>query len=190
MAHAEQGLYDPAFEHDACGLGFVAHIKGTRSHGIVSRALALLDNLSHRGAVGCDPCTGDGSGVLIQLPHYFLARAFGRADVRLGEPGTYGIGMIFLPGDPAARAVAEQTIERVATAEGLSTLGWRDVPVDASVPGELARGSLPVIRQIALTGEMLEGRALERRLYVVRRLIERAAVPGVYIPSLSARTIV
>jgi len=125
MSHAAQGLYDPAFEHDACGLGFVAHIKGTRTHDIVARALALLDNLSHRGAVGCDPCTGDGSGVLIQLPHYFLSRAFGACGVHLGEPGTYGIGMLFLPPDADARAVAEAAIERLAAEEGVRTLGWR-----------------------------------------------------------------
>jgi glutamate synthase (NADPH) large chain len=194
MSHAAQGLYDPAFEHDACGLGFVAHIKGVRSHGIVAQALALLDNLSHRGAVGCDPCTGDGSGVLIQLPHYFLARAFGERQVRLGEPGSYGIGMVFLPTDGEARAAAEALIQGVAGEEGLRALGWRDVPVDAAALGEQARRSQPVIRQIALTAQsgaaLLEGRALERRLYILRRRIEQAAVPGVYIPSLSARTLV
>jgi glutamate synthase (NADPH) large chain len=190
MSHAAQGLYDPAFEHDACGLGFVAHIKGTRSHDIVTRALALLDNLSHRGAVGCDPCTGDGSGVLIQLPHYFLARAFGERGVALGEPGAYGVGMVFLPTAVEARAAAEATVEQVAAEEGLGTLGWRDVPVDASALGEQARRSQPVIRQIALAAKLLEGRALERRLYVVRRRIETAALPGVYIPSLSSRTVV
>ncbi|HWZ57394.1 MAG TPA: hypothetical protein VNW46_00355, partial [Gemmatimonadaceae bacterium] len=185
MSYAAQGLYDPAFEHDACGLGFVAHIKGTRSHDIVARALGLLDNLSHRGAVGCDPCTGDGSGVLIQLPHYFLARAFGELKVRLGEPGTYGIGMMFLP----SKGSAEETIEGLAADEGLRTLGWRDVSVDPTVLGDLARQSLPVIRQVAFTAEggavQLEGRALERRLYVLRRRIERLGLPGVYVPSLS-----
>ena len=132
--------------------------------------------------------------MLIQLPHYFLSRAFGACGVHLGEPGTYGIGMIFLPREGAARVLAEAAIERLATEEGVRTLGWRDVPVDPAELGDLARTSLPAIRQVALTAErdaaLLEGRALERRLYVLRRRIERAALPGVYIPSLSGRTIV
>ena len=194
-----QGLYDPRFEHDACGIGFVAHIKGTRSHGIVSRALALLDNLSHRSAVGCDPCTGDGAGVLIQLPHYFLANAFGANGITLGEPGTYGIGMVFLPHAPAARSAATRLLQRIAAEEGLQTLGWRDVPVDNDAPGETARQSAPRIRQIALGARradapsVLEGRALERRLYIVRRRVEieaRREGLGLYLPSLSSRTVV
>jgi len=193
-----QGMYDPRDEHDACGMGFVAHIKGQRSHGVISRALALLDNLAHRGAEGCDPCTGDGSGVLIQLPHYFMARAFGDRRVALGEPGTYGIGMVFLPQAESARTTAERLIERIATEEGLRTLGWRDVPVDETAPGETALRTLPFVRQIALAAAdgptLLHGRALERRLYIVRRRVEQAAraasLSGVYMPSCSTRTLI
>ncbi|HKG91935.1 MAG TPA: glutamate synthase large subunit [Gemmatimonadaceae bacterium] len=190
-----QGLYDPANEHDACGVGFVADVRGERSHAIVRDALTLLDNLSHRSAVGCDPCTGDGSGVLLQLPHAFLRRAARDAGVRLPEDeGAYGVGMVFLPAAPEARRAAELTAERCAAAEGLALLGWRDVPTDAAQVGELARRSVPVVRQLFVARPPdADADAFERKLYVLRRRIERASReegPGCYLPSLSARTVV
>jgi len=188
-------LYDPRFEHDACGVGLIAHLSGARSHGIVARSLTLLRNLAHRSAVGCDPCTGDGSGILLQTPHYFLARAFRDAGIMLPDDGEYGVGVVFLPrGDRANVAEQCSLIERVATEEGLSVLGWRDVPVDSSAPGDLARVTMPAIRHVALGAGTLRGRALERRLYLTRKRIEHAAraygSSACYVPSMSSRTMV
>ena len=184
-------MYDPRLEHDACGIGFVAHIGGDRSRDLIARALDLLANLAHRSAVGSDAGTGDGAGILIQAPHYFLCRAFAAAGVLLPEPGEYGIGMVFLPRDPVAAEECERGITRVATEEGVPFLGWRDVPVVEEAAGTVARRSMPRIRQFALGAGLLRDGALERRLYVVRRRIEREwAQHAVYLPSLSSRTLV
>jgi glutamate synthase domain-containing protein 1 len=127
-----QGLYDPVNEHDACGLGFIAHIKGEKNHTIVAQGLQILKNLTHRGATGADPLQGDGAGILIQLPDAFLRRACGRQGMTLPAVGQYGVGMVFLPKEPASRMACEQEIERAVVSEGQILLGWRDVPTDNS----------------------------------------------------------
>ena len=127
---ARQGLYDPAGERDACGLGFIAHIKGEKMHAIVTQGLSILKNLTHRGATGADPLQGDGAGILIQIPDAFLRRACGRQGLTLPAAGHYGVGMVFLPKEPASRMACEQEIERAIASEGQMLLGWRDVPTD------------------------------------------------------------
>ena len=143
-----QGLYDPANEHDACGLGFVAHIKGRKSHAIVTQGLAILRNLTHRGATGADPLQGDGAGILIQLPDAFFRRACGKLGITLPAIGQYGVGMVFLPQEAASRVACEQEIERAIAAEGQVLLGWRDVPVDNGGLSERTKEVEPVIRQV------------------------------------------
>jgi len=189
-----QGLYDPAHEHDACGVAFVASIAGERSNAIVGRGLEALVNLGHRGACGCDPETGDGAGILIQIPDAFLRR---EADVDLPAPDAYGVGMVFLPTDPEERRRCETIVERCCEDEGLRLLGWRDVPHDPSAIGHVSRAGMPSIRQFFVAAVGVHGDVLERRLYVLRRVIERkrdeAAPPGdqlFYICSLSCRTVV
>ena len=126
----QQGLYDPANEHDACGVGFVAHIKGQKSHGIVEQGLLILKNLDHRGAVGADPLKGDGAGILIQIPDQFYREEMARQGVELPPAGEYGVGMVFLPQEAASRHACVEEIERAVKAEGQVVLGWRDVPVN------------------------------------------------------------
>lgn len=129
---AAQGLYDPRQEHDACGIGFVANINGQRSHDCIVKGIQVLINLTHRGACGCDPETGDGAGVLIQIPHRFFARECGRLGFALPPQGEYGVGMTFLPVEPQARLQCEGIVERIVREEGLAVLGWRDTPIDGS----------------------------------------------------------
>jgi glutamate synthase (NADPH/NADH) large chain len=193
-----QGLYHPSHEHDACGIGFVAHIKGHKSHDIIEKGIQILINLTHRGACGCDPETGDGAGVLIQIPHRFFVRETTRLGFTLPEPGEYGVGMVFLPVEPHQRLQTEGILERIITEEGLRVLGWRDTPIDSDAIGRVARASQPYIEQIFV------GRAagmttdqLERKLYLVRKRAESEIAASdlpdrgaFYIPSLSARTIV
>jgi glutamate synthase (NADPH) large chain len=189
---APQGLYDPRHEHDACGIGFVANIKGQKSHDIIVKGIQVLINLTHRGACGCDPQTGDGAGVLIQIPHRFFARKCSELGFTLPAAGEYGVGMTFLPVEPQARRLCEGIIEKIAGDEGLSILGWRDTPINGTAIGRDAQGSQPYIQQIFLgrAKGMTEGE-LERRLYIVRKRVEAdPAAKGVYLPSLSARTIV
>src|SRR5688572_10299221 len=124
----KQGLYDPAFEHDACGVGFVAHLKGQKSHGIVRDAVQVLLNLEHRGACGCEVNTGDGAGILIQTPHRFLAKECEALGIKLPEPELYGVGIFFMPADPAARAECEAAVEKTVRDHGQRVLGWRTVP--------------------------------------------------------------
>ncbi|MBV8627667.1 MAG: hypothetical protein JO371_07355, partial [Paraburkholderia sp.] len=131
---AAQGLYDPQNEHDACGVGFVAHIKGKKSHEIIQQGLKILENLDHRGAVGADPLMGDGAGILIQIPDGFYREEMAKQGVNLPPPGEYGVGMIFLPKEHASRLACEQELARAIKAEGQVLLGWRDVPVDAELP--------------------------------------------------------
>src|SRR5918912_1144731 len=187
-----QGLYDPRNERDACGIGFVAHIGGARSHDIVRKGLELLDNLSHRGAVGCDPCTGDGAGVLLQVPRAFLERACADAGLELPANGAYGVGMVFLPREPAERRACELLAEQTVAEEGGRFLGWRDVPTDDSALGQVARESMPVIRQLFIARDGLSEGAFERRLYVIRRQLENAIGhrDGFYVASLSSSTVV
>ncbi|HWR14373.1 MAG TPA: glutamate synthase large subunit [Terriglobales bacterium] len=193
-----QGLYDPANEHDACGIGFVASIKGEKSHDIIVKGVQVLINLTHRGASGCDAETGDGAGVLIQIPHKFFARECVQLGFQLPSEGEYGVGMIFFPVEKAERLQCEGVLERVAREEGLSVLGWRDMEVDGSAIGRVARNSQPYIQQLFVgKQEGMDADAFERKLYVVRRRAENEIAASsleqkgmFYVPSLSARTIV
>jgi len=196
---ARQGLYDPANEHDACGLGFVAHIKGRKSHAIVTQGLAILRNLTHRGATGADPLQGDGAGILIQLPDAFLRRACGKLGITLPAIGQYGVGMVFLPQEAASRVACEQEIERAIAAEGQVLLGWRDVPVDNSGLSERTKEVEPVIRQVFVGrgSREMSADALERKLYVIRKRAGHAIQAlnlrhgkEFYVPSFSTRTLV
>jgi glutamate synthase (NADPH) large chain len=145
---AAQGLYDPRHEHDACGIGFVANIKGQKSHDIIVKGIQVLINLTHRGACGCDPETGDGAGVLIQIPHRFFKHQCADLGFTLPAAGEYGVGMTFLPVEPQARQACEGIIEKIVVAEGLTVLGWRDTPIEGTAIGRIARGSQPYIQQI------------------------------------------
>jgi glutamate synthase (NADPH/NADH) large chain len=194
-----QGLYHPRHEHDACGVGFVAHIKGRKSHTIVEQGLTVLRNLTHRGAVGWDPKLSDGAGILIQIPDRFLREEMARQGVRLPPPGQYGVGMVFLPREPASRLACEYEIERAIKEEGQVLLGWRDVPVDDTDLAEPARKLQPVIRQVFVgRGEgVTVTDALERKLYIARKSAGHAIQAlrlrhgkEFYVPSMSARTIV
>ncbi|MGA3097752.1 MAG: hypothetical protein ABSF25_14965, partial [Bryobacteraceae bacterium] len=135
---AAQGLYDPRQERDACGIGFVADIKGRKSHDVIVKGIEVLVNLTHRGACGCDPQTGDGAGVLIQIPHKFFLRECARLGFALPAAGEYGVGMTFLPVEPHARLQCEGIVERIVREEGLTVLGWRDTPIDGSAIGRVA----------------------------------------------------
>ena len=193
-----QGLYHPRNEHDACGMGLVASIRGEKSHEIIRKGLEVLINLTHRGAAGCDPETGDGAGILIQIPHIYFARECGELGMQLPEPGAYGVAMVFLPVDKHSRLQCEGVFERIALEEGLAVVGWRETPVNPIAIGREARASQPYIEQLFLgRPEGLEEDAFERLLYRVRRRAENeiAASPiegkeDFYVPSLSCRTIV
>ncbi len=194
----KQGLYDPAFERDACGVGFVVDIRGRRSHELVQKGLQVLVNLTHRGATGSDPETGDGAGILLQIPHEFFKKACLRLGFTLREPGSYGVGMIFLPPDPEKRKRREEIVEAVIAAEGMVLLGWRDVPTDETRIGRLAREVKPHIRQV-FVGKgpgVPDHDAFERKLYVIRRQIskgvfadDREGATHFHILSFSSRTI-
>jgi len=184
------GLYHPSHEHDACGLALVAKLWGEASHAVVEKALDALENLEHRGAEGADPNTGDGAGILIQIPDAFIRGAV--AGVELPSPGGYAVGVCFLPVDPERRLIMEQLVDDTIRAEGQRPVWWRDVPVDDRYAGETARMSAPVIRQVIVQASddlAADQGAFERKLYVIRRLIERDA-PDVSVPSFSSRTIV
>ncbi|MFL5466409.1 MAG: glutamate synthase central domain-containing protein, partial [Gemmatimonadaceae bacterium] len=196
----KQGLYDPAYEHDACGIGFVAQIHGVRSRDVVEKSLRLLVNLSHRSAVAADSCTGDGAGILLQVPHVFLRRACAPIGISLPDAGSYGVGMIFLPSSRGARAACERIVEAAVVEEGCTVLGWRDVPVDDAVLSAATRRARPIIRQI-FVARMGVGRdvdsdhSFEITLYVIRRKIEAALrataqANECYVASLSSRTLV
>jgi glutamate synthase (NADPH/NADH) large chain len=195
---APQGLYDPRNERDACGIGFVANIKGQKSHDIILKGIQVLINLTHRGACGCDPETGDGAGVLIQIPHKFFARECAELGFTLPEPGEYGVGLVFLPVEKPERLQCEGILERIAREEGLHVIGWRDTPIDGSAIGRVARNSQPYIEQIFIRrGHVMTEDQLERKLYVVRKRAEieiaNSDIPDkdfFYVPSLSCRTIV
>ncbi len=200
MEHpSRQGLYDPANEHDACGVGFVAHIKNQKSHAIVAQGLQILKNLEHRGATGYDPLLGDGAGILIQIPDAFLREEMARQGVTLPPTDEYGVGMIFLPRNIESRRACEAAIERTVRYEGQVLLGWRDVPVDNSGLAQAAKDIEPVIRQVFIgRGEgVVDADALERKLFVIRKeaghRVQALKLPDVkmfYVPSLSTRTLV
>jgi glutamate synthase (NADPH/NADH) large chain len=195
---APQGLYHPRHEHDACGVGFVANIEGKKSHEIVMKGVQILINLTHRGACGCDPQTGDGAGILIQIPHAFFERECARLGFSLPAPGEYGVGMVFLPVDPQERLLCEGILEKAAKEQGLSVLGWRDTPINGNTIGRLARNTQPYIEQIFIRrGRDMDQDTLERKLYVVRKQAENLLAQTdlkekdfFYVPSLSSRTIV
>jgi glutamate synthase domain-containing protein 2/glutamate synthase domain-containing protein 1/glutamate synthase domain-containing protein 3 len=185
-----RGLYHPANEHDACGIALVAKLWGEASHAVVEKALDALGNLEHRGAEGADPNTGDGAGILLQIPDAFLRGA--AAGLELPPPGRYGVGVCYLPTDAERRLVLEQLIEDTIAAEGQRAIWWREVPVDDQHVGSTARLSAPVIRQVLIeaSDEVGDQDAFERKLYVIRRLIEREAGPDLALPSFSSRTMV
>ena len=196
----DHGLYSPANEHDACGVGFVAHIKGHKSHAIVQQGLKILENLDHRGAVGADALMGDGAGILIQLPDLLYREEMASQGVALPPPGEYGVGMVFLPKEHASRMACEQALERAVKAEGQVLLGWRDVPVNRDMPmSPTVRLKEPILRQIFIGrgNDVIVQDALERKLYVIRKTAS-AAIQNLqlthskeyYVPSMSSRTVV
>ena len=195
-----QGLYDPSNEHDACGVGFIAHIKGNKSHSIVEQGLLILKNLDHRGAVGADKLMGDGAGILIQIPDQYFRDEMASQGVTLPPPGEYGVGMVFLPKENASRIACEQEIERAVRIEGQVVLGWRCVPIDTLMPmSPTVRAKEPVIRQIFIGRgpDIMVTDALERKLYVIRKSSGHAIQAlqllhgkEFFVPSMSARTIV
>ena len=184
------GLYHPANEHDSCGIALVAKLWGEASHAVVEKALDALENLEHRGAEGADPGTGDGAGILLQIPDAFLRAA--AAGVELPPPGRYGVGVCYLPHETERRVMLEQLIEDTLEAEGQRAIWWRDVPVNESHVGETARLCAPAIRQVLIEAseELPDQDAFERKLYVIRRLLEREAGPDLALPSFSSRTMV
>jgi glutamate synthase (ferredoxin) len=196
----KQGLYDPQFEHEACGVGFVVHMKGNKSHAIIEQALQVLLNLDHRGACGCEANTGDGAGILMQMPHGFLVDATKFAGFSLPSQGQYGVGMVYMPRDPAQRVECEKIFGSIVAEEGQRILGWRDVPTNNTTLGATARASEPFMRQVFIgrNAKLTDDLAFERRLYVIRKRVESAIrysgkVKGgeyFYLASLSFKTIV
>src|ERR1700735_3533048 len=194
-----QGLYHPRNEHDSCGMGLVASIRGDKSHGIIRKGLEVLINLTHRGAAGCDPETGDGAGILIQVPHTFFASECIDLGIKLPAAGAYGVAMVFLPVDKQDRLLCEGVFERIAKEEGLALLGWRDTPVNGDAIGREGGASQPYIgRLFVARPKDLDEEAFERLLYRVRRRVENEVVADseiedketFYIPSFSCRTII
>ena len=194
-APPKQGLYDPQFEHDSCGVGFLVHIKGQKSHGIVTAALQILLNLDHRGACGCEANTGDGAGILMQVPHDFFAKVAG---VKLPKPGEYGVGMLFMPRDAAEREGVKKELAKIISDEGQTLLGWRDMPTDNSSLGNGAKNSEPHMMQVFVgrNPSIKDEQAFERKLYIIRKIAEQKIRYGkkiaggemFYVSSLSCRT--
>jgi glutamate synthase (NADPH) large chain len=193
-----QGLYDPRYERDACGIGFIAHIKGEKSHEIIANGIRILVNLQHRGASGSDPVTGDGAGILVQIPHAFFERECARLGFTLPLPGEYGVGMVFLPVERHQRLLCEGILERIVREEGLGILGWRDTPIAVDAIGRIARASQPYIEQIFVRrAPGMDQDTLERTLYIIRKRTEAEVEQSEVrdkaffnIPSLSSRTVV
>ncbi len=193
----KQGLYDPQFEHDACGVGFIVQMKGKQSHAIVEQGLTILENLEHRGAVGAEENTGDGAGILLQIPHKFIQKVAQELGIALPQPGHYGVGMMYTSPDPAIRQRTQQVFTDIVTEEGQKVLGWRDVPTDNSSLGDTAKSSEPFMQQVFIerSPELADELAFERKLYVIRKRAHRAINqpefnPFWYQSSLSCRTIV
>ncbi|HVU27232.1 MAG TPA: glutamate synthase large subunit [Verrucomicrobiae bacterium] len=199
FAPPKQGLYDPQFEHDACGLGFVVNMKGIKSHQLVADALKILVHLDHRGAVGCEPNTGDGAGILIQIPHDFFVSEAARLGFKLPAVGHYGVGQLFLPKDKAQREVIKKELAKIIADEGQTVLGWRDVPTDNSSLGKTAVAAEPFMEQVFVgrNPNLKDEAAFERKLYVIRKIAEQKIRYGnsfaggkfFYVSSLSARTL-
>ncbi|MDR3540656.1 MAG: glutamate synthase large subunit [Desulfosporosinus sp.] len=195
----KQGLYDPALEHDACGMGFVVNIKGEKSHDIIDEALTVLENLSHRGASGADENTGDGAGILIQIPHDFFKRECGVLGFELPEKGSYGVGMVFAHKYDDFRKTQIETFEKIVLEEGQRVLGWREVPIDKTTIGETAIAAMPRFIQVFIEKDagIADEMDFERKLYIIRKRAEKVIVPisedkggTFYISSLSSKTIV
>src|SRR2546423_12784926 len=178
----KQGLYDPRHEHDACGTGFVVDIKGRKSHDIVQKAIQVLLNLEHRGACGSEKNTGDGAGILLQIPHAFLGAECAKLKIELPAPGQYAVGMVFLPTEQESRAECEKLFEDIVEEEGQSVLGWRSVPTNNSSLGFTAKASEPVIRQLFIrrAQTLSDDLAFERKLCVIRKRISKAAKRGIH----------
>jgi glutamate synthase (ferredoxin) len=199
-APQKQGLYDPQFEHDACGLGFVVNMKGKKSHQLVSDALKILVNLDHRGACGCEANTGDGAGILIQVPHDFLVTEAEKLGFKLPAAGQYGVGQLFLPKNPAEREAVKAALAKIIATEGQTVLGWRDVPVDNSSLGKTAIAAEPFMAQVFVgrNPKIKDDQAFERKLFVIRKSAEQrirysGKIAGgnvFYVSSLSARTLI
>ncbi len=196
---SKQGLYDPQYEHDACGVGFVVDLKGRKSHDLVQKAIQVLLNLQHRGACGCEKNTGDGAGILFQMPHRFLAQECDKLSMRLPDEGAYGVGMVFLPTDAHDRQQCEGIFEQIVREEGQQLLGWRTVPTNHAPIGPTARAAEPFIRQIFIgrAGSLADALAFERKLYIIRKRVEHAVKTSTiaqrrmfYLPSLSYKTII
>ncbi len=191
----KQGLYDPFYEHDSCGVGFVVNVNGERSHQIVIDGITILKNLAHRGAVGGDSKTGDGAGMLLQIPHDFFVKESKKLGFNLPQEDTYGVAKLFLPMDPAKREIIHKIIETSVKAEGGIIIGWRDVPARPDCLGDMARNIMPYMGQVFVSFDTLEGEVLERKLYITRKVIENEAknqgftIDDFYIPSFSCRTI-
>ncbi|HRO01379.1 MAG TPA: glutamate synthase subunit alpha, partial [Nitrobacter sp.] len=186
-----EGFYDPALERDSCGVGFIANIKGRKSHQIVSDAISILCNLEHRGAVGADPRSGDGAGILVQIPHVFFARKAKELGFTLPKPGEYAVGALFMPRETAWREIIRSIIADQIKAEGLTLLGWREVPTDNSSLGETVKPTEPANMQVFIEDEF------ERTLYILRKSISQAiferrerGLSGYYPVSLSCRTVI
>ncbi len=203
MAHPgyppRQGLYDPRHEHEACGIGFVVNTKGAKSHQIVRQALTVLVNLDHRGACGCEENTGDGAGILMQIPHNFLHQACAGISINLPSPGQYGVGMVFLPPVREQRHACERVFNHIAETEALEVLGWRSVPTDNFYLGQTAKAAEPFVRQVFLKrgADLEDDLAFERKLYLVRQRVTHAIAHSraegsafFYVPSLSSRTLI
>lgn len=193
----QQGLYNPQYEHDACGVGFVVHQKGQKSHDIIEQALTILVNLEHRGACGCEANTGDGAGILMQIPHKFLKKVTSELNFTLPELGKYGVGMIYSSPNEEERAEGRRIFEEVTAKEGYTVLGWRDIPTDNSTLGNTSKSSEPFMQQvfIARNPAITDDLTFERKLYVIRKQAHLAIrVPKVdsywYMSSLSCRTMV
>jgi glutamate synthase (ferredoxin) len=193
----KQGLYDPQFEHDACGVGFVCQMKGKRSHDLVQQALTILVNLDHRGAVGAETNTGDGAGILMQVPHKFMKKVASALKIELPTPGHYGVAMCYASPDAKVRAASAKIFEQIVAEEGQKVLGWRDLPVDNSMIGKTAKNSEPFMRQafIARGASCKDDQAFERKLFVIRKrahysIRTNAQDPFWYCPSLSSRTMI
>ncbi len=196
VAPKAQGLYDPQWEHDACGIGAIVNISGGRDHAVVEHGKQVLLNLMHRGAAGADESTGDGAGILLQVPHEFFVQEADRLGFGIPAAGGYGVAMLFLPRDPAPRRQCEEVLTAAVEKEELRVLGWRDVPADDRSLGEIARSSEPVVRQVFIAGNGLEDEELERRLFLARKRAERRVAEllgrsgdGFYVASMSCRTI-
>jgi glutamate synthase (NADPH/NADH) large chain len=184
-----RGLYDPNYEHESCGLGFVAELKRVPSHEVVTKALEVLRRMAHRGAAGCDPCSGDGSGLLLQVPHAFFERSLGRRDVELPNAGDYGVAQAFLARDPARCAAQMRTLEGVVRYHNQKVIGWRDVPIDKSVLGPLAEASRPVMKQLFI-GRVCNRDVFERTLFMIRTRAGRLLGDDFYLASCSCKTVV